>query len=280
MKPLPQGSYIIRPFKAYKDHTYVYTYGGTNKWFLSIDEAAVPPANWKSTVYSQTFNSGSGLEKHTLYGFVENFFYPTIALTQSNIPPIFDRGWTFDSQSSGVYVVGISQASFGEQIRPGSFVLTSGSVSILDDGLGRLYTSVSPAGTYIGNIFYSFGIAVISKLGSGTGITANGMGLSDLSAVTLKYRSQLTLYEHSVQCTMEKGEFNYSTNPSLILFSSSSVSGSSLLMNELLSGSLTPYITTIGMYNDNYDLIAVAKVPRPIRRIVEMDQTFVIKFDI
>jgi hypothetical protein len=34
------------------------------------------------------------------------------------------------------------------------------------------------------------------------------------------------------------------------------------------------------MYNDNYDLIAVAKVPRPIRRIVEMDQTFVIKFDI
>lgn len=279
MKTLPQGSYLIRPFKAYKNHTYSYTYGGTsNKSFLSIDEGTVPPVDWRWNEYVKTYNSGSGTEKNVLYSSVKNFFYPDISLTGSNIPPQFDRGWDFDTSLNGIYVINISQISFGEQIYPGTFRLRSASQEIADDGYGRLYNTAAPT-QYIGNIFYPYGIAILPKSGS-TPINSIGLSLLTGSILDISYRSQVTIYEHAVHCTMERGEFNYSSNASLIAFTSSSISGSTTLINEMLTGSLTPYITTIGLYNSNYDLLAVAKFPRPIRRIVELDQTVVIKFDL
>ena len=41
-----------------------------------------------------------------------------------------------------------------------------------------------------------------------------------------------------------------------------------------------PYITTVGLYNDAGDLLAVAKTSRAIRNDPEIDMTFVIRFDI
>jgi hypothetical protein len=45
------------------------------------------------------------------------------------------------------------------------------------------------------------------------------------------------------------------------------------------SQSLYPYITTIGLYNPDNELVAVAKVSNPIQRTDYSVQTFVVKFD-
>ena len=42
---------------------------------------------------------------------------------------------------------------------------------------------------------------------------------------------------------------------------------------------LAPYITTIGLYDDNCDLIAVAKLPQPIKSEPEIPVNFIVRFD-
>lgn len=42
---------------------------------------------------------------------------------------------------------------------------------------------------------------------------------------------------------------------------------------------LAPFITTIGLYDDNCDLVAVAKIPQPIKSDPELPINFIIRFD-
>ena len=42
---------------------------------------------------------------------------------------------------------------------------------------------------------------------------------------------------------------------------------------------LAPFITTIGLYDDNCDLVAVAKLPQPIKSDPELPVNFIIRFD-
>jgi hypothetical protein len=164
-------------------------------------------------------------------------------------------------------VFSINQQTFGEKVKEGTFVLNSTSfgTSIIDDSFGRLVLS-NNTGSVVGNIFYDFGIAVVSS----------SLALTTGSAVTVEYNSQFTIYEHTAICTLDKGEFNFSTNPTM---QGTDMSGSSLL-ESLSSGSLSPYVTTIGLYNNSGEMVAVAKVPRPVKRAPEIDQTFIVKFDI
>ena len=45
------------------------------------------------------------------------------------------------------------------------------------------------------------------------------------------------------------------------------------------SSAFSPYITTVGLYNDDYDLVAVAKMTSPIKKPKNMDSTIVVRFD-
>ena len=281
MKPLPQGSYMVRPFKVYKSNMESVTYGtSSNSAYITIDEATIPPVGWQWAGAAEPLNSGSGIYKSPLHTVLKQVFYPT----GNRITPQFNRGTTLEAAVSGSYVVGISSRAFGEQIRPGTFVLTTpaGTGSILDDGLGKLYCSTTGTGSIIGNIFYSSGIAVVNKmftLGSMTGsvLSHEGMYLKDGNSVQVHYKSQVTLYEHTVVCTLEKGEFNVPSNASLL---SRNAASSSMLIAALSSGSLTPYITTFGLYNNERIMVATAKLPRALKRIPTLDQSFIIKFDI
>lgn len=42
---------------------------------------------------------------------------------------------------------------------------------------------------------------------------------------------------------------------------------------------LTPFITTIGLYDDNCDLVAVAKLPQPIKSESDLTVNFIVRFD-
>lgn len=293
MKSLGLGDYLIRPFKVYKQHSYSYLYlNGSNISFIQVDEALPPPSNWISMNFSDPQNP-NGIGKIGLYNSIIQMFYPSMSLSGGIVtsgsfsrPPSFPRRWGPTANPSGSFIIGVSSLVFGEQIRPGSFVVTttSGTASLKDDGNGCLYSD-SNSGSIIGNIFYPLGIAIIGKMSitsslTGSVITDQGLYLTTGSQLTVNYQSQVTFYEHSIICTLEKNEFNFSVNPSLSLFSTSSVSGSVKMVDAMSSGSLTPYITTIGLYDETKSLLAIAKVPNPLKRAPEIDQTFIVKLDI
>jgi hypothetical protein len=46
-----------------------------------------------------------------------------------------------------------------------------------------------------------------------------------------------------------------------------------------VSGTLVPYITSIGLYNDQAQLLAVAKLATPVQKRNDVDTNFIIRYD-
>ena len=65
------------------------------------------------------------------------------------------------------------------------------------------------------------------------------------------------------------------TNPSVL-----KNEGDPYVLEDFTTGSFfKPYVTTIGLYSDGYELLAVAKLGQPIRMSDETDTTFVVRWD-
>jgi hypothetical protein len=122
--------------------------------------------------------------------------------------------------------------------------------------------------------------------------------ITHTGSFSLSFKNNHTVYENEVRCVIQNTEFNLSYNPTLL------VSGSQYITKKLgsdeyiLTGSLdntlknfatgsalpsgsyfTPYATTLGLYNDNNELLAVAKFGKPILMSPYTDMTFVVKYD-
>jgi hypothetical protein len=48
---------------------------------------------------------------------------------------------------------------------------------------------------------------------------------------------------------------------------------------DITGSFLTPFITSIGLYDDNCELVAIAKLPQPIKSLPNIDMNFIIRFD-
>jgi hypothetical protein len=96
----------------------------------------------------------------------------------------------------------------------------------------------------------------------------------------LSFKNDHTIYENEVRCIVQNTEFNLSYNPTLVTnYLSGSLKGF-VTSSALPSGSFfTPYATSIGLYNDNNELLAVAKFGKPILMSPYTDMTFVVKYD-
>jgi hypothetical protein len=105
--------------------------------------------------------------------------------------------------------------------------------------------------------------------------------ITHTGSFNLSFKNNHTVYENEVRCLIQYTEFNLSYNPSLV--SGSYLSG---LLRNFATGSIlpsgsyfTPYATGIGLYNDDGDLLAVAKFGKPILMSPYTDMTFVVKYD-
>jgi len=67
-------------------------------------------------------------------------------------------------------------------------------------------------------------------------------------------------------------EFNYTTNPSFV------DNNGNVLINSMIDNP-TSYITTVGMYNDNGDLLAVAKLSQPVTKDFTKEALIRVKLD-
>jgi hypothetical protein len=260
-KALPAENYLVRPFLTHKKQSFGYTFlSGSNPAQISIDLAVVAPtvAAWQFDPNTDPINP-DGIYQRTLWSSLKNLYYSSGSIWNGALARTMPAGT--------LAVINIAQVAFGEKVRPGSVHVTtdSNAVGFLDDGKGQLTSASVP----VGHIFYEQGIAVLPK---------STLGLDTGSLVTVNFDSSYTIYEHTIMCTMEEGEYNYSFNPSV--HSTGSVSGSSLVLDNLASGSLTPYITTVGLYTDRGELVALAKFPRPVKRATDSQQTVIVRFDV
>lgn len=96
--------------------------------------------------------------------------------------------------------------------------------------------------------------------------------ISGSGASSFRLSSDETLTSNFVFVRARNSEFNYSTNPSIL-------TGSGELRYTYLVDNPRTYITTVGLYNDNNDLLAVAKLSRPLLKDSTREALIRVKLD-
>ena len=151
---------------------------------------------------------------------------------------------------------------------------------------------------YIGNIFYPNGLAVIThpdyrlflnptRQGGIGSIIINPQAsqvnsrfmVGGAQAIShpfgldfLQFQGSHLIYEYEYQCTIDEHEFNHTLNTSV----RKNYSG---IKDFATSSAFKPYITTVGLYNENDELLVVGKLGQPLRTSNETDTTIVLRWD-
>jgi len=263
---------------------------------ITMERATNDPIDFFESEFPK-INTESGTFEYLLYRSIKHLFY--------------DRGNFYSgsvlvtSSLSGLptdsYVVSVGQNFYGDRIKPGSFEIATeiANTVIRDDSRGNLYYVSSSVNVYLGNIFYNMGIAVIKHdtTSLNTSISSNGLQIVEGTSVYVDYSSDVRLHRHQINVKLRPMDFNFSPfNPSILSaytattgsvtqsFNEMNIkpsSGSSTwnLYNLMSAGVIKPYVTTIGLYNDKYELLAVAKTSEPIQRTFDVNQIFIVRFD-
>jgi hypothetical protein len=216
---------------------------------------------------------------------------PTASYFNYNANPLLIKQFPTGSGDT-ISVLSISQDVYGSKILPNSFIITSSQVRIKDDGNGNLYDISGIGDDYIDLNYLTYAIVngYFDDLTPGAGITFVGnifyaQGTVVLTTPTSSYKSLFTasvifqnehiIYENEVRCIVRESDFNLSYNPTLV--TGSYASGS---LRDFATGStFQPYVTTIGLYNDDNELLMVAKLGKPIALSSDTDMTFIVKYD-
>lgn len=316
LKILGSDDVTIRPFKVHKSQVISYTSGSAV--FAEMNVATAQRFPLVTTFASGTVLAGpdsgtaiiltqsvlelnefdvntspkneDGTFQEPLFSTVEHTFYTSGAESGSATFAAAGDGIRNFPLSESAYVVNIAQRKFGEGIRPGTFELSTpsaGSKLVIDDGGGRLFVSGTTGSLeVVGNIFYNLGIAVVNRLPAASGsdlIQDEGMFFGNNDILQASFEATVKFFEYTIMTRLDAFEFNFSNNPSFFGRSSSgpTLQGTGPKLLDLIeSGTLSPYITSIGLYNDRQELVAVARLPRPLKRLVESQQSFIIRFDI
>ena len=167
-----------------------------------------------------------------------------------------------------IHVLGIPRDIYGSKIKPNTLTISSSdNTRISDDNQGNLYYYSASTTHYVGNIIYPHGMLLFTSHSGIIGSFFTG------SSYIASFKNEHIVYENTIKCTIRESEFNYTHNPSI----STNTSGS---LRDFATGSVfTPYVTTVGLYNDSQELLAVAKMAQPIPLSTNTDTTFLINYD-
>ncbi len=184
----------------------------------------------------------------------------------------------FPSESgASLGVLSIPSKLYGNYIQPSSFNLTFGDFEVTDDGEGNLILDNDNCG----NIIYDQGVAILTRSAS---INSNTFATNFVSAshISCSFSSSFNIYETQYKCTLRANEYNCSLNPSLLknYGQNSIITSGSNEYNDYVTGSdFSPFITTVGLYNENQELIAVGKLAQPLPTSQTTDTTILINID-
>jgi hypothetical protein len=279
IKSIPLSDINVRPFKVYK------------QW--SLDSSDIPAMfgteNTGSILDITPDPTNAGYSKDIIYASIKTNYYAG----QSTASALFEIGkrksYASDEREieSNIGVLIIPQIMYGESVKEGSVILTDDTGTLTDDSYSNL---VNGSGDIMGNVFYNNGVIVLTK---------NVVSGSTLSNFDLKFKSTKTIYENEIYISVLPNEFNYSTNKTAVdviadtpfvkwnTITSSynpNVTGGfgdyeKYSKSDPTGSYLAPFITTIGLYDDSLNMVAVAKLPQPIKSLSDYPVNFIIRFD-
>lgn len=105
--------------------------------------------------------------------------------------------------------------------------------------------------------------------------THNPWDNADILRRAIQYfelRAEETITSNYVWVRAKNSQFNYSMNPSF-------VTANGEIRQSIMINSPETYITSVGLYNDNADLLAVAKLSRPLLKSFSKEALIRIKLD-
>ena len=171
--------------------------------------------------------------------------------------------------------------SFGTQADKVIIDLPEQSIS---GAVGRKGDLIEKADTtnVVGTVFYDTGTMVFhggdysrdtnflidssSGFVFGPGATAGNVAINNLSFISLNMLKRSVFFTRAFN-----QEFNYSNNPT-------SISNASLgSISSNLTGNPTTFITTVGLYNTNNELLAVAKTAPPVKKDFDTEKVFAVR---
>ena len=273
-KHFEQGQINTYDFKAHKTQSLSQA-DVTRHQFLSASNQSIPSSYYH---FART-----------------NFYLSGSDVAQSN--PLFNTyptvGNRFDGQNIFLSkfhdtgsVVSISQSLFGEEIKKGSFVLmdssTATTIKIIDDSNGNLYapdasfsqsvSALSSSDNYVGNIFYDIGAFAITETASFDG-TNNYKDVTS-GNYTVNYKGTRTLTTYDYTCELQPNELNLTEN--VTVFKPNTAGN---LKDNLTSSLFPTFVTEVGLYDDNKDLMGYARLSKPIPKSTTIPMRFFVRMD-
>lgn len=223
---------------------------------------SIPQDIFGSAIRPGTFFLGNSVPviNYVSGGFVQSGYFVTLGGTAYNI---YDNG-------EGVLLESGSQRKVGDIIYPhGLAVITdTGSITSILNLTGSCTSLVS----YNTSSYVAAGYVSGSYLtGSATLVTGSASNCE--YSYNISWQSTYEIYTHNYRCTVRDQDLLYTHNPTL-------QSGSEgYIYNFATSSYFQPYVTTVGLYNDSDELIAVGKLSQPVPKSRYTDMTFVVKLD-
>ena len=217
----------------------------TNFWVISMDRA-----RYKESLFPGSLNltlSGSG---------------GTIHLTDNSSDVTVN---TFIGSSRVYQLVSGSNGTSGTLANNG-FVPGSGSYGLVFPELGTILLNPQA-------ISQSIEVDTVRTSNSANGVNNATLYDSIVLGSNFKLNSQETITSDYVFTRARNSEFNYTQNPTFISGSTGEV-----IYNNFINNPQT-YITTIGMYNDTNELLAVAKLSRPLLKDFTKEALVRVKLD-
>lgn len=145
------------------------------------------------------------------------------------------------------------------------------SETIIDDGEGNLFYKKNSGyelhPTKVGNVIYTHGQIILAN-------DVIARYFNNYVDAEIKWKSTHPIYTYNFHCKLKENEFTHTFNPSALSGSNGDIA------DNVAGKEFSPYITTIGLYNDANELIAVAKTGQPIPIPKDSDMTIVAKIDL
>jgi hypothetical protein len=190
-------------------------------------------------------------------------------------------------------VYGTSSAIVGNVIYPHGIVTLVGNQSLYD------YFNNYINGTVLGSTYASAIYGTSYVYGNILNIAGLITEFVSSSNITCSFSSSYTIYETQYKCTIRENEFNYTLNPSTFTSVSSSFTTTNLGASpcDVASSSIgtsispgipydyvnqdyfSPYITTVGLYDEQQNLLAIGKLSQPLPSSPTTDTTILINID-
>jgi hypothetical protein len=257
------------------------------------------------------FSMGSGAFDHSTqqkHGYMVPFSFAHTNHWQPNDHPTFVPELTVSGNMNHCRVIHVPSMFYGKQINPGSVVISDGTyngqniVRILnDDGRGSLYVSGSMTRTIseeeytgerrrkVGNVFYSEGLIVLTDPTLFDTFDSNSFFWNQTAAefsgafgplLGVDFKGETKIHTKMFNCRMASGHYNASNNPT---FSRTDPDASETNGDDRVvvrDVDQPTYVTSIGIYNEDRQLVAVAKLAQPIRKREKDSLNIRVKLDL